>query len=90
MLGEIEERLKECKLEMHPEKSGIVYCKDSRRRKDYLRIRFTFLGCEFRPRGLRRREGKFWTGFLPAISAAATENRAVHGAYLSVARGKLP
>ena len=41
LLAAIEERLKECKLEMHPEKSGIVYCKDSRRRKDYPRISFT-------------------------------------------------
>jgi hypothetical protein len=31
-------------LEMHPEKSGVVYCKDSNRRKEYPRIQFTFLG----------------------------------------------
>jgi RNA-directed DNA polymerase len=71
LLALIEERLKECKLEMHPEKSGIVYCKDSRRRKDYPRTRFTFLGYEFRPRRAKRKGGKIWTGFLPAISASA-------------------
>jgi RNA-directed DNA polymerase len=38
LLASIEERLKECKLEMHPEKSGIVYCKDSSRRKDYPKV----------------------------------------------------
>jgi RNA-directed DNA polymerase len=63
--------LKECKLEMHPEKSGIVYCKDSLRRQDYPRISFTFLGYEFRPRSARKRDGKIWTSFLPAISASA-------------------
>lgn len=71
LLSAIGERLKECKLEMHPEKSGIVYCKDSRRRRDYPRTSFTFLGYEFRPRSAKRRDGKIWTSFLPAISASA-------------------
>jgi RNA-directed DNA polymerase len=71
LLAAIEERLKECKLQMHLEKSGIVYCKDSRRRKGYPRISFTFLGYEFRPRRAKRCEGKIWTSFLPAISASA-------------------
>ena len=73
LLARIEERLKECKLEMHPEKSGIVYCKDSLRRQDYPRISFTFLGFEFRPRSARKRDGKIWTSFLPAISASAMQ-----------------
>lgn len=71
LLAAIDKRLKECKLEMHPEKSGIVYCKDSRRRRDYPRTSFTFLGYEFRPRGARGHNGKLWTRFLPAISASA-------------------
>src|SRR5882757_8792771 len=44
LLAAIENRLRECKLEMHPEKSGIVYCKDSNRRKEYRKTGFTFLG----------------------------------------------
>ena len=71
LLAAIDVRLKECKLEMHPEKSGVVYCKDARRRKDYPRIQFTFLGYTFRPRGARDRSGGIWTGFLPAVSAGA-------------------
>ena len=71
LLQAIDQRLKECKLEMHPEKSGIVYCKDSGRRKDYPRISFTFLGYEFRPRRAKDRDGKIWTSFQPAISASA-------------------
>ena len=73
LLAAIEERLKECKLEMHPEKSGIVYCKDSARRREYLRTSFTFLGYEFRPRRSTRRHGQIWTRFLPAISASAAK-----------------
>jgi hypothetical protein len=71
LLASIAERLKECKLELHPEKSGIVYCKDSNRRNDYPRISFTFLGYEFRPRIAKSRDGNAWTNFLPAISASA-------------------
>jgi RNA-directed DNA polymerase len=71
LLQAIDKRLKECKLEMHPDKSGIVYCKDSNRRKEYPRISFTFLGYEFRPRSATKRDGKRWTSFLPAISASA-------------------
>src|SRR5690606_27010969 len=40
LLVSIAGRLKECKLEMHPEKSGIVYCKDDKRPEDYPRIQF--------------------------------------------------
>jgi RNA-directed DNA polymerase len=71
LLAAIGERLKECKLELHPEKSSVVYCKDSNRRGSYPRTQFTFLGFTFRPRRARSREGKAWTGFTPAVSAAA-------------------
>jgi RNA-directed DNA polymerase len=71
LLAAIDVRLKECKLEMHPEKSGVVYCKDSNRRKMYPKVKFMFLGYEFRPRRVQRRDGKLWTNFLPAVSEAA-------------------
>ena len=32
---------------------------------------FTFLGYEFRPRSAKRRDGKIWTVFAPAVSEAA-------------------
>lgn len=71
LLAAIDNRLRECKLEMHPEKSGIVYCKDSNRRSEYRKTSFTFLGYEFRPRIAKGRDGRIWTSFLPAISATA-------------------
>jgi RNA-directed DNA polymerase len=73
LLAAIAERLRECKLEMHPEKSGVVYCKDSNRRSKYPRIQFTFLGYTFRSRRAQGREGKAWSSFIPAVSAAATQ-----------------
>jgi group II intron reverse transcriptase/maturase len=73
LLAAIAERLRQCKLELHPEKSGVVYCKDDRRRKTYPRIQFTFLGYTFRPRRAQGRDGKAWTSFLPAVSAGAVK-----------------
>jgi RNA-directed DNA polymerase len=37
-------RLKECGLELHPEKTKIVYCKDDDRRRTYPNEKFDFLG----------------------------------------------
>jgi hypothetical protein len=38
------ERLSECGLTLHPEKTKIVYCKDDDRREMYPEQRFGFLG----------------------------------------------
>lgn len=65
------ERLRQCKLEMHPTKTKIVYCKDADRLSDYPNISFIFLGYEFRPRGAKNRNGKLFCNFLPAVSRDA-------------------
>jgi RNA-directed DNA polymerase len=68
----VEERLRRCKLEAHPEKTRIVYCKDSNRRQDHKQIQFDFLGYSFKPRrAINPQRGKLFTSFLPAISAKA-------------------
>lgn len=41
------------KLELHPEKTKIVYCKDEARRGKYPNYKFDCLGFEFRPRWVR-------------------------------------
>lgn len=43
-------RFAEVGLELHPEKSGVVYCKDRNRKKAYDVIQFDLLGFTFRPR----------------------------------------
>jgi hypothetical protein len=53
----LEERLKQCGLEMHPEKTWIVYCKDDDRKGDYPVTAFDFLGYTFRPRRSKNRWG---------------------------------
>jgi len=67
----VEARLRQCKLEAHPEKTRIVYCRDSNRPRDHEQIQFDFLGYCFKPRGAKSRKGVRFTSFLPAISAKA-------------------
>jgi RNA-directed DNA polymerase len=43
----IEARLKRCKLELHPDKTKIVYCKDDDRRGAYPNENLTFLDTPF-------------------------------------------
>ena len=70
----LEERFKACRLELHPEKTRIVYCKNSNRRKDYPVVSFDFLGFTFRPRFVKTREGKCFVGFIPGVSNAAAKD----------------
>ena len=71
MLAAIAARMKEVGLRLNPDKTRIVYCKDGRRRGNHEHTSFTFLGYEFRPRSARRKDGKRFTSFLPAISPEA-------------------
>jgi RNA-directed DNA polymerase len=64
-------RLKECGLELHPEKTKVVYCKDDLRRRTYPNEKFDFLGYTFRPRRSKNREGKHFINFSPAVSDKA-------------------
>ena len=70
--AELQARLAECRLEMHPTKTKIVYCKDGKRKGTYPNIQFDFLGYGFRPRLVRRsRDNTLFWGFNPAVSASA-------------------
>ncbi len=71
MIRAVEKRLEECRLQIHPEKSKIVYCKDSNRRGKYPDVQFTFLGFTFRPRAAMSSQGKRFTSFLPGVSPQA-------------------
>lgn len=81
LLEEIRKRLKECGLELHPEKTRIVYCQDSDRRGKYEHIAFDFLGYTFRPRRAKNWKGKMFISFLPGVSrkAAKTIRQRIHG-----------
>ena len=69
---ELQARLEECHLQMHPTKTKIVYCRDGRRRASYPDVKFDFLGYEFRPRRVRNpQNGRTFCGFTPAVSPSA-------------------
>jgi hypothetical protein len=67
----IARRLAEVGLELHPDKTRLVYCKDSKRRGTYENTSFTFLGYTFRPRkAFNKKTAEAFTGFLPGVSRA--------------------
>lgn len=64
-------RLAQVGLELHPDKTRIIYCKDADRTGSFEHTKFTFLGYEFRPRLAKNRHGKHFVSFLPAVSTDA-------------------
>jgi RNA-directed DNA polymerase len=71
VVADIAERMNQVGLQLHPDKTQIVYCKDNNRRGIYPHTAFTFLGYTFRPRPSRDRQGHTFLAFLPAISPQA-------------------
>jgi group II intron reverse transcriptase/maturase len=67
----LEARMAQCHLQLHPQKTQIVYCRSSQRRAPYKVCQFDFLGYRFRPRSARSKAGTLFVGFLPAISPKA-------------------
>lgn len=70
----LERRMAECRLELHPEKTKIVYCRDSTRTEPFERVSFDFLGYRFKPRRVKLADGRITTGFMPAISPKSVRN----------------
>ena len=73
VLAAIRGRLKQCGLELHPDKTRIVYCKKDGRPADFEHIKFDFLGYTFQPRRAKDRQGKCFVSFLPAISTKSAK-----------------
>lgn len=68
--ADIADRLGALGLELHPEKTKIVFCKDSNRLGEAEHTSFDFLGYTFRGRLARGRRGYF-VSFAPAMSIKA-------------------
>lgn len=65
----LQERLKACGLEAHPDKTRIVYCKDYRRKETGKALKFDFSGFSFRPESKRTKgSGKMFLGYDCTIS----------------------
>ena len=64
----LEKRFAECGLQLHPQKTKVVYCKDANRPGECSERSFDFLGYTFRPRMAMNRHGKRFVAFIPAVS----------------------
>jgi len=71
--AEIGKRLYECGLQVHSEKTDIVFCKNSNLRGIYKQQSFDFLGYCFRPRSTMSKAGNLFIGFNPAISKSSAK-----------------
>jgi RNA-directed DNA polymerase len=67
-------RFADCGLELHPDKTKIVYCQDAQCTKSYPNVQFDFLGFSFQPRLSKSRWGHLFMGFSPAVSAKAAKS----------------
>jgi RNA-directed DNA polymerase len=72
VLAALAERMTQVGLELHPDKTRIVYCKDVTRKRSYEHEQFTFLGYTFQTRSAKGRTGLF-PSFLPAVSKDAVK-----------------
>jgi RNA-directed DNA polymerase len=68
LLEQVHGRFWECGLELHPDKTRIVYRKDEDRRGTFPETKLDFLGYTFRPRRSKNRYGKFFVNFTPGVS----------------------
>jgi RNA-directed DNA polymerase len=68
VLQRLTERLRQCKLEIHPTKTRIVYCHDDNRKARHEHESFVFLGLEFRARSAENKQTrKVFRSFGPAL-----------------------
>lgn len=67
----LDRRFAECRLMLHPEKTKIVDCKDSNRKRQHPILHFDFPGHQFRPRSAKWRDDRYGTSFLPGASPKA-------------------
>lgn len=71
LLQVLDRRFAECGLGLHPEKTKVVYCRDTNRKGEHPVIQFDFLGYTFRPRLAKWRGGLYGVSFLPAAAPKA-------------------
>jgi RNA-directed DNA polymerase len=73
VLEKLRKRLQECKLEIHPEKTRIVYCRSDKYPERHEHESFDFLGYTFRRRRVKSKQGIFFNAFTPAVSRSAQQ-----------------
>ncbi|WP_281290001.1 group II intron reverse transcriptase/maturase [Pasteuria penetrans] len=80
LLKELQQRMAQCGLELHPRKTKIFYCKDGWKTGKHKRTSFDFLGFTFCPRQAVTRVGRRrFLGYNPAISRKSRKKIAKRG-----------
>lgn len=75
MLKVLTKRFAECGLQLHPDKTRIIYCKDNNRTNNYSHTSFDFLGYTFRPRQAKNKNSnQLFMSFTPAVSNKAKKS----------------
>lgn len=67
-------RFEECKLELHPVKTRIVYCKDKDRTKEEELTEFDFLGYTFKAVYIKCKDGVMRNNFIASVSKTAAKD----------------
>jgi len=71
-LEAIKSRMQQIGLELHPEKTKIVYCKDYRRKGKHPNVKFDFLGYSYQPRTTKSKKSSgLYLGFDCGISISS-------------------
>lgn len=81
----LETRFLDCKLELHPDKTKIIYCNNSRYPLDHDFKEFDFLGYTFRDRWIQNPKTKvMFLGFNPGVSKTAIKSMRVKTRKLNI------
>lgn len=90
VLKRVAARFRKCGLEIHPDKTKIVYCKDVNRTGSFENVSFEFLGFEFRPRKAFDKYGRRYVNFSPAVSRNSLKamHRAMRSWHIQLKNGK--
>ena len=73
LLEQIRERMEECMLTLHPEKTKIVKCQKWGSDDEHPNKSFDFLGYQFKPRKASTKDGRLIGTFSPGISSKAVK-----------------
>lgn len=77
VLTRLQSRMNACELELHPEKTKLVYCRDFKRQGNYKTVKFDFLGYSFQPRTAKSKQtGQLFLGYDCAISISSRKRLA--------------
>ena len=67
-------RFEKCKLELHPVKTRIVYCKDKDRTREEELTEFDFLGYTLKAVYIKCRDGKIRHNFIASVTKDSSKN----------------